>query len=390
MAGLTPEGFDIKDLETILTEIESDQLANIDADLNVEADSIAGQLNGIIAAQLFELWELAEQVYQAAYPDTATGQALSYIAALTGTIRSPATKTVIEVSCVSSPPVTLPLGTAVYVTSDPASRYELLEAVELTATPQTVKFTASTAGSATTIVNGDPLTIETPVNDWDSATYVNDSILQGADEETDAELRARREDEVARPGTGTVDAIRTDVLADVEGVTSCTVFENVTGTPDVTGLPGHSIEVMVTGTYDDDELAQEIWDNKPAGTGTHGTESGTANDTASPSNAHILYFSNPTEVPLHVAMTLVTDSNYTGADSVTNPLLAWFQDLGVGQFVYSSDIIEVVKDVAGVLDVTANLCFVKNSDPPTGSFQYDTGPREIGTLIPADIDIVIA
>lgn len=386
MAGLTTDGFDIKDLETIISEVESDLIANVDADLNTEADSIAGQLIGTFAAQVHELWELAEQVYQSAYPDTATGQALSYIAALTGTIRRSATYTTINVSCVSTSTPTLPAGTAVYVTTDPASRFEISEAVELTTSPQTVTFTASTAGASTTIVNGDALTIETPVNNWSSASYVNDSIVQGSDEETDAELRSRREDELATPGTGTVDAIRTDVLT-VDGITSCTVFENATGVVDAAGLPGHYIEVMVTGTYVDDDLAQKIFDNKPAGTGTHGALFGTATDVASPANEYTVHFSEPTEVPLHVAMTLVTDSDYTGAASVTTPLLAWFQTLEVGQTVYSGDVINVVKEVAGVLDVTANLCYVKNSDPPTGSYSYATGAREIGTLELANIDI---
>jgi uncharacterized phage protein gp47/JayE len=79
MAGLTSSGITIKSVDEILTDMESEQLANIAADLNVEADSVLGQLNGIYAAALAELWELLEQVYQAAYPDTASGQSLSYI-----------------------------------------------------------------------------------------------------------------------------------------------------------------------------------------------------------------------------------------------------------------------------------------------------------------------
>jgi uncharacterized phage protein gp47/JayE len=387
MPGLTTTGFDIKALADILTEIEADELANIDADLNVEADSVFGQLNGIFAAQLFELWELVEEVYQAAYPDTATGQALSYIAALTGTIRSPATKTTINVSCTFTGTPTLPIGTTVYVTSDPDSAYELLAAVPLVTSPQVVTFTAVTAGAATTIVNSDPLTIDTPVTNWTAAAYVDDTVVQGADEETDAELRARREDELARPGTGTVDSMRTDIL-DVDGVVTCTVFENPTGVTDANLVPPHAIEVLITGTYVDNEVAQKIWDNKPAGTETVGSLSGTASDTAVPSTDHTIYFNEPTAVPLHVAVTLVTDADtYAGDTAVEDALIAWFGDLTLGTTVYSSDLINIVMDITGVEDVTANLAYVKDSDPPTGSYSYVTGTRELPTLIAANIDI---
>ena len=91
MAGLTTDGFEIKTLAEIKAEIEQLQLENVDANLNQSADSVIGQINAIFANQLREVWELVQAVYTSAYPDTASGQALSYLAAMTGTIRRSAT-----------------------------------------------------------------------------------------------------------------------------------------------------------------------------------------------------------------------------------------------------------------------------------------------------------
>jgi uncharacterized phage protein gp47/JayE len=384
MAGLTDAGFDIKPLETIISELEADiKTALGDADLNTEADSALGQIIRTFAARLFSQWELGEELYQAAYADTATGQALSYIAALTGTIRSPATKATVDVECTFTGTPTLPAGTAVYVEGDPDSRFELLEDYALTSSPEVVTFTASIAGTYPTATTGDTCVIETPVVGWTAATFDANSV-DGTEEETDDELRVRREQELARPGTGTVDAIRTDVL-DVAGITSCTVFENATGEEDDDGLPAHAIEVMVTGSYTAQTLVDQIFASKPAGTQTYGSLSGTATDDAG--NTHTVYYSEPTERTIYVAVTLTEGADYVGDAAVKTAIEEWAADLELGESIYASDIVSLVADLAGVEWVDLTATFVEVDDATPDQLVWTAGSRELGTIVAANVTV---
>lgn len=79
------------------------------------------------------------------------------------------------------------------------------------------------AGSLTEIL--------TPVAGWQSLTNL-DAGLTGREQETDAELRLRRAQSLHLIGSATVEAIRARLLQEVPGVTSVTIFENVTMTQD--------------------------------------------------------------------------------------------------------------------------------------------------------------
>lgn len=68
--------------------------------------------------------------------------------------------------------------------------------------------------------------IATPLAGWESITNLSDGIL-GTNQETDAELRARRQRSITLLGLATVPAIESHLLA-IAGVTAASVFENTT------------------------------------------------------------------------------------------------------------------------------------------------------------------
>lgn len=87
--GVTPDGFKKKVLTDILKEIEDQQRADISPSLNLLPSSVFGQINGIFADELRELWDVAIAVYRSQYPDSASGDALDNVAAITGALRLP-------------------------------------------------------------------------------------------------------------------------------------------------------------------------------------------------------------------------------------------------------------------------------------------------------------
>ena len=61
------------------------------------------------------------------------------------------------------------------------------------------------------------------------------------------------------------------------------LVENAEPTTDSSGIPGHSVAIYIPESYsgiDDNDIAQAIWNCKPAGIKAYGTSSGTATDAA--------------------------------------------------------------------------------------------------------------
>lgn len=80
--GVLPTGFSRKSLSTILQEIETANITEFGPDVIQSAESPLGQINGLFADLVAELWELAEDVYQAHDVDQAEGARLDIMAKL--------------------------------------------------------------------------------------------------------------------------------------------------------------------------------------------------------------------------------------------------------------------------------------------------------------------
>lgn len=121
----------------------------------------------------------------------------------------------------------------------------------------------------------------------------------GRDEETDAALRTRRLLQLKAVSLATK-------LAELSNVDDVRVYENNDGETDDDGRPGHTVECVVTGG-DDDEIAQTIFDVKPAGIGTYGNTLKLVEDEQGAD--HAIYYSRPTDVDIWV--TVVVDGTYS-------------------------------------------------------------------------------
>jgi uncharacterized phage protein gp47/JayE len=400
MAGLTETGITIKSVDEIIDDMESNQVANIDADINTEADSILGQLNGIYGAALAEAWELLEEIYQSAYPDTASGQSLSYVSALTGAIRQEATKAELEVRLTGVVTTVVPAGTQFYPDGDPDSLFQTTAdaTIQEHGTPDYEDVTAQAVltGTGTTVGETDDLVISTPVSGLtlvaiDTTNPFVEAFLPGVNEEIDSQLRTRREQALAIAGSSTVDAIRADLLS-VTGVDSCTVFENTALQTDADNVPGKAIEVLVFSEsapdFDDDEVAAQIWASKPAGTEAYGDTTKTVTDTSG--NDHEVSFSEPITVTAYVEVTLVKtlDGSYGTDAGTADSIAAWaLRTLRVGDSLYSSDIINVVADLTGVDYVDISAVFVDDDATPSPNTELVISSRQLATIATGDVDV---
>lgn len=132
MAGLTAAGFERKRLPQIKAEIEAALKAQFGNDIDLRSESVFGQIVGVLALPISELWEEAENIYLAFDPDYAEGVSLDSLAALTGVVRIPATATVVTAVLFGDIGTTIPAGSTAR-TEETQDIYELASAVTISA-----------------------------------------------------------------------------------------------------------------------------------------------------------------------------------------------------------------------------------------------------------------
>lgn len=387
--GVTSEGFEPKPQDVIESEVKTQLRDGISPTLNLGSRSLLGQFVSAVCAQLAQLWEAQQAGYAARDPNQATGDALRGIAAYTGTTPRAAAPSsadiitdlaagtyavgVLKVSRAGSPDVIFAnveeITTAGGTGLGPF-RFESLDTGPISAPPNTLTVVVDLI-----------------------AGFANPTNPAAADEgnnaDNDAQLRIRREQDLARRGSTSVDAIRADLLNEdnVPGVDYVAVLENDQDTTDVNGLPGHSVEAIVLGGTDAD-IANTLWNSKAAGVYTHGTESVVVTDTSG--NDHTVRFSRPTAVPIEFSgsfdyLESAWASDTDAEEAVTEALLAAFAvNQGVGKDVIHSRYVQAVMGVAGAIDIALGVAEIPNV---VSTSNVVIGVREYATLDAGDISI---
>lgn len=165
--GVVPEGFAIKDRETIIDEMEKKERSDIDAGFNTQADSLAGQFNGVVGDQVAELWEVLGAVYRARQPDSANDEALDNVSAITGTKRLSAAPSTAIANLNLDPAVTVTIGSIVGIGLSGA-QWETLAAITNGGGDQaTVSVAVESSDDAPIVGNANSIdTIVTPIGGW--------------------------------------------------------------------------------------------------------------------------------------------------------------------------------------------------------------------------------
>lgn len=354
--GLTATGLAVPTVNDILTSIQTDELAQIDAGLDLASDQVIGQLNGIYASKLSELWELATAVYTGLDPDKATGQQLTAACALSGTTRKAATAGLVTTTCNFAASQTYTAGQLrANVSGQATNTWVNRDAITTGAGGNlSVVFVCEQTGPIA--ANAGTLTvITTPVSGWTSITNANDAT-KGTAQETDAALRLRRVAEQASAGSSNIDSTRT-ALTKVTGVQQAIVLENTGLITDANGIPGKSIRPIVwdgaTPAASNSDLAAAIWTNKPSGIYVDGVTSATVYDATG--TAQTVRFTRASQTLIYVTLTVKTDpATFVGtAATIQAAVAALGASQKIGGTVYALAIESAVLAIPGVVDVTA-------------------------------------
>lgn len=382
--GISSTGFNRKRLDLLLFELDAEMKAVFGENFNVSPESPDGQVNGVISESNANLWELAEEAYNAYNPSAATNVSLSNLVQLNGIIRFPDTSSRVQLT-LSGTPTTVILAGNLVSTSDTNVQFE-------TETDATIGGGGTVTVFASAVITG-PLeaaagtltVIETPITGWDSVTNVSDATL-GVDEETDIELRARRVQSVARDAQAIIDAIFAEVRA-VVGVTQTAVLENDTDAT-VGGLPPHSVHVIAVGG-DDDAIGEAIFLKKTLGAISFGTTTVQVDDDQG--IPHDISFSRPTEIPIYVIVNLTTFSDYpvTGDDDIKQAIVDYaIGILTIGRgFFLGDDVVhsELYTPVNTIQGHTVDSLFIDVTPAPAATADIAIAITEVSEFTIANI-----
>jgi uncharacterized phage protein gp47/JayE len=214
--------------------------------------------------------------------------------------------------------------------------------------------------------------IETPVTGWDSVENELDADL-GRDEESDAELKIRRDLALQQAGAATVGAIFSQ-LSSLDGVSTVRIFENITEIYDLEGRPPKSYEAVIQGG-DEDEIAATIWSTKPAGIQTFGDI--LKNILDSQGYPQQVSFSRPTGLTIYVTLNITAGLDFpaNGASLASDAIVDYGKTFEVGQDVITiPKLLCTVANIDGILDIEV---LVGTSASPTLSDNIIVADNEI-------------
>ena len=293
-------------------------------DINLEQNSPDGQLLGIITNEIYDLQTLILHIYNSFDPDLAQGVELNKLLKLIAQTRRASTKSIVDITIVANANVTLP---ADYTIIDENKNEWVINAeTTLISGTNIVSFNAVNFGAIEASAN----TINDVVTVFPEIISVNNTLPAevGRDEESDVLLRKRRNNLLSVNSNSTIAGIYSKLFL-LDTVTDAVIYENATDTYDaLKDLNAHTLWCIIDGGSID-EITKIIATDKTIGTDLKGTVSNNyveiflKADGTTRALTHIVKFDRPTEIPLHIKLTvskkIITD--IIDMDAIKNKLV---------------------------------------------------------------------
>ena len=271
--GVTLQGFVRPTLQEIKTRLENNFKAKFGNDIVLAEDQPFGILVGILADSENTLWEGQEGSYNAFDIDNAFGNGLSDLVQINNIKRLPESATTVQLSLTGDSGTVVPAGSVCSSEADPFTGEVISVTTDsditlISGVPVLVNATATITGVVNILANT-VVKITTPLLGWDGVNNDNDGDV-GELEETDVQLRARRNRSVGISATSVFDALYA-AIEQVPNVKYVRIYENTQGSPlPETGQPAYSFQCVIDGG-DAEDIAQAIYSKKPVGIPSFGT-----------------------------------------------------------------------------------------------------------------------
>ena len=325
MAGVTEQGFTVKSAAEITADLDAKFVGTFGSQFDTSAESPDGQLIGIVAKLLEDVWQQAEGAYNAYSPSNAYGVGLDKVAEINGITRITNLPTSVAITFSGTAGAVVPAGYIVKTVDG-------LEfaTVAVAVVPAIVTAKCTTQGAIRILAN-EVHVLTTAIAGLTGATNLEPGIT-GIVREEDPAFRARRDNSTISRGTSSIDAI-------YEGVKSLNlpyiaIIENTTSAT-VDGVPANSFLVVVEGGTPA-EVSQVIYDNKPQGITSYGSIVTVVND--SKGYPHNIGISRPTPIDISVttSITNLPGASVDSATLVNAAIVDYVNNLNISEDVYWS------------------------------------------------------
>ena len=383
MSGLSAAGFERKRLTDIKTELEDALKLSFGDNIDLTPQSGFGQFVGILSEAFSDQCESQENVYSSQYPSTAQENQLSNVVMYNGIERQDATNSTVTATISGVAGTVISVGSKASVASTGLVFETLSEVIiggggSITVAMQSVDAGSIEAASGTLTV------IETPIFGWTSITNSLDAAI-GRDEETDAELRIRRELSTQALGQNLVDSLFGQLL-NISGVEDAVVISNGTDAV-VDGIPAHQFLSAILGG-DNDEIAQVIWNNTPQGILSFGATTVAIIDDQGFSQD--VKFTRPGDIEIYFKIDITIDAAEfpgTGSADIKAAVVAY----GIANFKISDDVIRSefytpINSISGILTIDL---FIGLGASPSGTSNLVIDPDEVSRYDVSRVEVNI-
>lgn len=353
--GLTKFGFRRK----LYPECVADRIKRARKVFGVNIDtsetSFLGKLIRNLSWDEAYLWELAEDVYNAPFVNSAEGTALDNVGMYLTITRRPATKSKTIVTIYGKDDVIIPKGFK--VATKKGIIFETLEDATISGGSVDVYAESIGAGKNNNVSEETLTEILNPTLGVDKVINKEASV-GGLNIETDNEFRERYKKSYSRVGGSTLPAI-TAALLDIDKVVDCEVRENVT-METIDGIPPKSVACFVYGGEDID-IAKTIYDNKAAGIQAFGSTIIDIKDNKG--SIHHIGFTRAKVEDIYIKLKIKKDRDYRGDEAVKRAVINYiggkdedgieYSGLKLGEDVIQSKVLGRVMCLGGVFDIEA-------------------------------------
>lgn len=299
----TDDGIEIQTYEEIYDELVDAYKDIYGTNIDLSVNSPDGQRVAIESQARLDLQSYAAALYAQLDPDLATGVSLNRMIKFSGISRHPAVRSQVDVTVTTDRVLTLPTA---YVVEDTIGQHWVTTAAEvLVSGANTVTLYSEEFGAYSALVGTvtNPLTIVLGV-----ISTTNPAIATtGEDEETDEELRIRRNLSLSAPLTSSLGGLYS-ALGDISDVTDLKIYENYSDSVDaVLTLDAHTLWCIIEGGSTTD-IAEILAKTKTAGAGLKGTVTGTyaevitLPDGTTFTYTHTMLFDRPSDEALHIQL----------------------------------------------------------------------------------------
>ncbi len=391
---LTTSGLETQTQEEIVAELSAKIRATFGNNTNTNPSSIMGQLINIVSEFRALDQQVLLSVYRSFDPNSAIGVALDRLAALTGSVRKGATRSVVEGLLTFSGAGTVNDGDIIE-NADTGSQWQAFGGPYVAAGPGDIPASFESVDFGPVLANaGTTWNLVTIVpNLVGFANPVDDAAL-GRTQETDPDFRVRRQVELYSQNVGGLAAIRSTVSR-VEGVETVRVYHNPQTQPvDADGIPFKAFNVVVETqpTPPPAALQQSIADAIFSATGAGGEAFGTdynltVTDVEGNPQPNIRFdlvdqvpiFINITASTIGTEQPISTNLGQVIADEVLARARADFSDIGRNQlgFEYVGIVFDLQNsgEISGVVSVTVELSRVSAAGPFVDPVEIDVRER---------------